>query len=71
MASDLEQIQTIKSQTLAVIAQVTAAPKPTYEIDGQSVSWNAYLRRLQLTVDWCDEKLAAYQPFEVQSRACT
>jgi hypothetical protein len=69
MASDLEQIQLIKSQTLAVIAEITVAPKPTYEIDGQSVSWNAYLRRLQLIVDWCDAKLAAYQPFEVQSQA--
>jgi hypothetical protein len=71
MPSDYEQIQSIKSQTLAVIADITAAPKPTYEIDGQSVSWNAYLRRLQLIVDWCDDKLAAYQPFEHQSRAVT
>ena len=29
MPSDFEQIQTIKSQTLAVISQITAAPKPT------------------------------------------
>ena len=71
MPTDFEQIQTIKSQTLAVIAEITVAPKPTYEIDGQSVSWNAYLRRLQLIVDWCDAKLAAYQPFEQQSRAVT
>ena len=71
MPSDFEQIQIIKSQTLAVIAEITVAPKPTYEIDGQSVSWNAYLRRLQLIVDWCDAKLAAYQPFETQSQAVT
>jgi hypothetical protein len=71
MPSDFEQIQTIKSQTLTVIAEITAAPKPTYEIDGQSVSWNAYLRRLQLIVDWCDAKLAAYQPFQIDSQACS
>ena len=38
MPSDLEQVRTIKSQTLAIIAELTANPKPTYYIDGQTVS---------------------------------
>ena len=69
--SDLEQIQTIRSQALASIAQITAAPKPTYTIDGQTVSWNSYLRRLRETVDWCDRKLAGRLPVEVRSQATT
>ena len=71
MPSDLEQIRTIKSQTLAIMADLTADPKPTYYVDGQSVSWNEYLGRLQATVDWCEKKLAGEEPFEIRSRGIT
>jgi hypothetical protein len=71
MPSDSEQIAAIKSQVLQILVEITANPKPTYDIDGQSVSWNAYLLRLQGIVEWCDRKLAAYGPFEIESRATT
>jgi hypothetical protein len=71
MSEDLIRIQTIKTQTLARIAEVTAQPKPTYYIDGQSVSWNAYLAELQKTIDWCERKLAAEAPFEIRSEGTT
>jgi hypothetical protein len=53
------------------MAEITAQPKPTYQIDGQTVSWGDYLTRLQGTVDWCNVKLAGQQPFEYQSRGYT
>jgi len=71
MPSDLEQIQAIKSQTLARIAELTAQPKPTYYLDGQTVSWNDYLARLQATVDWCDRHLAGQEPIEIHSQGVT
>ncbi len=71
MPTDLEQLQTIRTQALASIAEITAAPKPSYTLDGQTVSWNAYLRRLQQTVDWCERKMAGEQPIEVRSQAGT
>jgi len=71
MPSDLEQLQTIKAQTLALIAQLTADPKPTYYLDGQTVSWSDYLSRLQATVDWCERKLAGQEPFEIHSQGIT
>ena len=71
MPSDAEQIATIKTQTLARIADVTAEPKPNYSIDGQMISWADYLERLQQTVDWCNEKLTGEEPFEFQSQAVT
>jgi hypothetical protein len=71
MPSDLEQIRAIKSQTLAIIAELTANPKPTYYIDGQTVSWDNYLRSLQTTVDWCERKLAGQEPFEIRSQGIT
>ena len=71
MPSDLEAIQTIKAQALAMIGQLTAAPKPTYSLDGHTVSWGEYLARLQATVDWCERKLAGAEPFEIQSQGLT
>lgn len=68
MPSDVEQIQTVKSQTLALLAEVTAAPKPSYSIDGQQVSWGDYLSQLQATIGWCDAKLTGYEPFEERSQ---
>lgn len=31
---------------IATITDITASPKPSYSIDGQSVSWESYLGRL-------------------------
>jgi len=71
MASDLEQLQAIRSQTLALIAEMTADPKPSYALDGQSISWGDYLAKLRVTVDWCERKLAGEEPFEIRSRGIT
>ncbi len=71
MASDAEQIATIKTQTLARMAEITAQPKPSYNIDGQMIAWGDYLRELQRAVDWCNEKLAGETPFEIRSRGYT
>jgi len=69
--ADVDVIRTIKSQTLAVIANATAHPKPSYSLDGQQVSWNEYLAILQQTVDWCDRKLAGEEPFEIHTTGYT
>jgi hypothetical protein len=69
--SDVEQIQAIRSQSLAQLDDLRANPKPTYWLDGQRVHWQQYAESLQTTVDWCDQKLIDYQPFEVRSRGVT
>ena len=69
--SDREQIESIRAQTLAQLIDLRANPKPTYSIDGQTVSWTDYIRSLQETIDWCDAKLIGLAPFEVQSQATT
>jgi hypothetical protein len=71
MASDIEQIALIKTQTLARIVEITAEPKPTYEIDGQSVAWGDYLNDLEKTIAWCNGQLAAHAPIEVHSQGYT
>ena len=69
--NDIEQIQSIRANTLAVLDMVRGNPKPTYWIDGQRVLWQEYADSLQRTVDWCDQKLAEYAPFEVRSQGMT
>ena len=71
MPDDLTQLTTIKTQALARIAEITASPKPSYSIDGQSVSWSDYLSQLRETVAWCDERLAGDDPFEQATQAFT
>lgn len=65
--SDAETIATIKANALARIAEITAAPKPSYSIDGQSFSWSEYLAQLRSTVEWCNSQLNAETPFEEHS----
>lgn len=69
--TDAERIQTIKSQTLATLEQITSSPKPSYSINGQSVSWGDYLRQLRETIEWCDKQLNAEAPYEIHSQAFT
>ncbi len=71
MPSDIEQIETIRTQTLAQLAELRAVPKPSYSVDGQQVSWTEYVRSLQETIEWCDTKLAGYHPFEFRSQGMT
>lgn len=71
MATDAEQIATIKSQTLAILAEITVSPKPSYNIDGQAVSWTEYRESLQRTIDWCNQQAISEEPFEIHTQAFT
>lgn len=66
--SDTQQIETIRTTTLAQIEEIRADPKPTYWLDGQRVHWQEYVESLQATVDWCDRKLFEAETFELRSR---
>ena len=69
MATDAENLATIKSNYLAELAAESANPKPSYLIDGQSVQWTAYRNSLLQKVAEIDKMIAATTPFEVASRA--
>jgi hypothetical protein len=69
--TDIEQIQSIRSQTLARLDELQADPKPSYWLDGQRVYWQEYAESLQQTIDWCDRKLSECEPFEVRSQGGT
>ena len=71
MPTDQQQLESIKSLAIAQLAELRAAPKPSYTLDGQSVSWESYAASLERTIDWCDRKLAALTPFEIRSEGTT
>lgn len=69
--TDIEQLNTIRSQTFQQLVDLRANPKPSYEIDGQRVSWDNYIATLERTISWCDKKLSAYAPYEIRSEGFT
>jgi len=69
--SNLDEINTIKTNTLAQMAEVSAERKPSYTEDGQTFSWTGYLDHLQRRVDWCNRQLAAEDPFEFPTQGYT
>lgn len=71
MPNDRKQIETIRGLALAQLIELRASPKPTYKIDGQTVSWEGYIKSVEATIDWCDEKLIGLDPFEVRSQGYT
>ena len=64
---DTQQIEAIRSQTLSQIESLLATSGPTISVGTEQVAWAPLLAPLYRTVDWCNEKLAECQPFEVQS----
>lgn len=69
--TDAEQIATIKTQALARLAEITAEAKPSYNVDGQMISWNEYTKQLWEIIERCDKQLAGDAPFEVHSSGYT
>ena len=69
--TNADQINTIKANTLAQMAEVSAQKKPSYTENGQTFHWTAYLEYLQRRVDWCNSQLAAEEPFEFPTQGFT
>ena len=62
-------IETIKSQAIERLTELTTDPKPTYSIDGQSVSWGEYLKQLQDLIAWCNAQINLEAgPYETETR---
>lgn len=64
---DLTMINTIRTQTLDLLNDISESPRPSYSIDGHSVSWTEYRKQLLQTVDWCNRQLNNATPVEIHS----
>ena len=67
MSVDIQQIEAIRDQTIVQIQNLLATAGPILLVNGMDVVWAPLLSPLERTVDWCDGKLAEYQPYEVRS----
>lgn len=64
MPTDAENLATTKSNMLATLASITANPKPTYSIDGQTVSWTEYQKFLLESIERINTLLNSEGPYE-------
>jgi len=67
MPSELQNLQTARSNIAANIATITAKPKPTYMVDGQMFSWGDYHKQLMDAYRDLGELIQQVQPSEVLS----
>jgi hypothetical protein len=64
MATDAENIATIRSNLLAALATESANPKPSYSVDGQTVSWTEWRAGILKQIADLNTLAAAATPFE-------
>lgn len=64
-------LQAIRENILARIAEITASPKPNYNVDGQQVSWQSYLDSLFDKLETINQQINASEPYEEVSRGTT
>jgi hypothetical protein len=68
-ANALASLLTARDQAAANIAAATVSPKPDYGVDGQSVSWSAYVAGQAKLVDDLNKLIATMQPYRIVSVA--
>jgi len=76
MPTVLDNLRQAYENLTAKYAEATANPKPSYSIDGQSVSHESFLRSLLDQIEKLREQLRAngdpeFGPYELRSRGTT
>ena len=70
MASDCDNLQQLKSNLIAILVDMSAHPKPTYSLDGKSVSWSEYYGMIFQNLENVNRQIVFCQgPFECRSVA--
>jgi hypothetical protein len=68
MANSYEDnLKAVKENIAARLAEITASPKPSYSIDGQSVSWTEYFNSLVQQLKEIEAR--EQEPWEIRQRA--
>ena len=63
----LDDLKTARDQIATQIRDISLNPKPSYTIDGQTVSWTQHLNMLIEKLKPLDIAINAAEPYEVQS----
>lgn len=67
MATYLENLTTARDNIAARLAEITAQPKPSYDVDGQRVEWNDYFKALTDQLAKLTETINGASIYEEQS----
>lgn len=68
MATQAENLTTAANNIAATLASISASPKPTYSVDGQTVSWSEYFQMLTMQISVLRRQAQeADGPFEVRT----
>jgi hypothetical protein len=51
-------LETIRDQASARLVEITAEQAPSYNVNGQQMSWNEYAKMLRETIAWANEAIA-------------
>jgi hypothetical protein len=62
-----DELQTALESLVTALQTACVSPKPTYSIDGQSFSWNEYLKMLLDGIKGVAEVLGTFDPVESRS----
>jgi hypothetical protein len=69
MASDLQNLLTQRSNLIAALTASSVNPQPSYNIGGQSVSWNEFRAGINSQLQEINGLIAAAEgPWEIRSR---
>ena len=69
MATYLENLRTARTNIGELLVKMTANPKPSYSVDGQSISWESYLDMLNRQLEALDKSIQRAQaPFSKLTR---
>jgi hypothetical protein len=65
MATWAQNLQTAINNATATLADVTANPRPTYDVQGDTVKWAEYVEMLTSNIERWTILIARGEPFEV------
>lgn len=77
MATDADNLQSIKSNYISLLAKESAyqlahGPKPTYTIDGENLDWDGFRRELMTRIKDLNELLIIESgPYEIRTQGIT
>ena len=67
----VDSLITARDNFATQLAEISAAPKPSYTVDGQQVSWTDHYRFLSEQIDKLNQQISAASPFEIQTQLYT
>jgi len=72
LATALANLETARDNVTALLADLSAHPKPTYSLDGESYSWESYFSMLCGQLETLNKQIQVLGgPFEIKSSGLT